>query len=136
MGLFSKLFGSAYYDYFVNAVTVWIESRGTYKETNVAALAVAKVAGKGLRKSMLDFLRAKISDLEKLSSESQLAVLQKQRLLKLYQEIASHEWTITDAAEIALRKIGGRPVSFFPHSFSFRFTYTKNVNGNSFKDPA
>ena len=99
MGLFSKLFGSAYYDYFVNAVTVWIESRGTYKETNVAALAVAKVAGKGLRKSMLDFLRAKISDLEKLSSESQLAVLQKQRLLKLYQEIASHEWTITDAAE-------------------------------------
>ncbi|HHT9150929.1 MAG TPA: hypothetical protein ACFYEG_05795 [Candidatus Wujingus californicus] len=84
-------------DYFVNAVHAWIW--GIYKEAEVAALAAAKVAGKEQRKSMLDHLSQMASRLQKNFPEDLTMKRHGRRLLNLYEEIASRDWTVIDADE-------------------------------------
>lgn len=84
-------------DYFVNAVYAWIW--GVYKEAKVAPLAAAKVGSKQQRNSMVDHLTRMASRLQKNFPEDPTIRRHTKRLLNLYEEITSRDWTVIDADE-------------------------------------
>ena len=69
------------------------------KEAKIAALASSKVAGKQQRNAMLKHLSKMASDLEINSHEDPVMRRHSKRLSRLYEEIASYDWTTIEAAE-------------------------------------
>jgi hypothetical protein len=95
--IWTKRQSSGVTDYFRYAVKVWAYM--VNEDAKIAAIAAAKVAGTRQKRIMLSYLTAMASDLEKHSPDDPVMKKHCRRLLDLKEEIASHDWTIKDAAE-------------------------------------
>lgn len=95
--IWAKRQASGINDYFRYAVKVWIFM--IKEDAKIAAIAAAKVAGAKQRESMLNYLTAMASDLERDFPDDPVMRRHSRRLLNLKVEIAAHNWTTKDAAE-------------------------------------
>ena len=95
--IWGKRQASGINDYFRYAVKVWIFM--IKEDAKVAAIAAAKVAGAKQRESMLNYLTAMASDLERDFPDDPVMRRHIRRLSSLKEEIAAHNWTTQDAAD-------------------------------------
>lgn len=95
--LWAKKQSSGVYNYFCNAVKIWIYM--IKEDAKIAAIAAGKVASEKQRESMLNYLSDQALNLERSFPDDPVMRRHSRRLLSLKEDIAAKNWTIIDAAE-------------------------------------